>query len=82
MSLNGVWCGICAKYLAFGTYPRSAVGALIHLTSCIHILVFVYMSPFHSYYQITNVTFQLSIFFRKCNKMWVILQLVNVFVVE
>ena len=43
---------------------------------------FVYKSPFHFYYQITNVTFRLSIFFRKCNKMWVILQLVNVFVVE
>ena len=23
-----VWCGICAKYLAFGTYPTSTVGAL------------------------------------------------------
>ena len=29
MGLNWVWCGICAKYLAFGTYPTSAVGALI-----------------------------------------------------
>ena len=28
MDLNWVWCGICAKYLAFGTYPTSAVGAL------------------------------------------------------
>ena len=28
MGLNGVWCEICAKYLAFGTYPTSAVGAL------------------------------------------------------
>ena len=28
MGLNGVWCGICAKYLAFGTYPTSIVGAL------------------------------------------------------
>ena len=28
MGLNWVWCGICAKYLAFGTYPTSAVGAL------------------------------------------------------
>ena len=27
MGLNWVWCGICAKYLAFGTYPTSAVGA-------------------------------------------------------
>ena len=25
---NGVWCGICTKYLAFGTYPTSTVGAL------------------------------------------------------
>ena len=23
-----VWYGICAKYLAFGTYPTSTVGAL------------------------------------------------------
>ena len=23
-----VWCGICAKYLAFGTYPTSTMGAL------------------------------------------------------
>ena len=28
MGLNWVWCGICAKYLAFGTYPTSTVGAL------------------------------------------------------
>ena len=34
MGLNWVWCGICAKYLAFGTYPTSAVGALSgHYTS-------------------------------------------------
>ena len=25
---NLIWCGICAKYLAFGTYPTSTVGAL------------------------------------------------------
>ena len=31
MGLNWVWCGICAKYLAFGTYPTSAVGALSNL---------------------------------------------------
>ena len=24
-----VWCGICAKYLAFGTYPTSTMGALM-----------------------------------------------------
>ena len=29
MGSNGVWCGICAKYLAFGTYPTSAMGALV-----------------------------------------------------
>ena len=23
-----VWCEICAKYLVFGTYPTSTVGAL------------------------------------------------------
>ena len=23
-----VWCGICAKYLAFGIYPTATVGAL------------------------------------------------------
>ena len=28
MGLNWVWCGICAKYLAFGTYPTSTMGAL------------------------------------------------------
>ena len=28
MSGKRVWCGICAKYLAFGTYPTSIVGAL------------------------------------------------------
>ena len=33
MGLNWVWCGICAKYLAFGTYPTSAVGALMHSSS-------------------------------------------------
>ena len=26
MGSNGVWCGIYAKYLAFGTYLTSAVG--------------------------------------------------------
>ena len=31
MGLNWAWCGICAKYLAFGTYPTSAVGALIRV---------------------------------------------------
>ena len=29
MGSNLVWCGICAKYLAFGTYPTSTVGALM-----------------------------------------------------
>ena len=24
-----VWCGICAKYLAFGTYPTSTVGVIV-----------------------------------------------------
>ena len=33
MSSNGVWCGIYAKYLAFGTYPTSAVGALSYYLS-------------------------------------------------
>ena len=28
MGEKGVWFGICAKYLAFGTYPTSIVGAL------------------------------------------------------
>ena len=28
MGEKGVWCGICAKYLAFSTYPTSTVGAL------------------------------------------------------
>ena len=28
MGLNWLWCGICAKYLTFGTYPTSTVGAL------------------------------------------------------
>ena len=28
-SIFCVWCGICAKYLAFSTYPTSTVGALI-----------------------------------------------------
>ena len=28
MMSNLVWCGICAKYLAFDTYLTSAVGAL------------------------------------------------------
>ena len=26
-----VWCGICAKYLAFDTYPTSTVGALRYI---------------------------------------------------
>ena len=26
-----VWCGICAKYLAFGTYLTSTMGALREL---------------------------------------------------
>ena len=29
MGSNWVWCGICAKYVAFGAYPTSAVGALM-----------------------------------------------------
>ena len=29
MGLNWVWCEICVKYLTFGTYPTSTVGALI-----------------------------------------------------
>ena len=29
MGLNGVWCEIYAKYLAFSTYPTSVVNALI-----------------------------------------------------
>ena len=29
MGEKRVWCGICAKYLAFGTYPTSIMGALI-----------------------------------------------------
>ena len=29
MGSNGIWCGICAKYLAFGTYPTFDVDALI-----------------------------------------------------
>ena len=29
-----VWCGICAKYLAFGTYPTSTVGALTRAFIC------------------------------------------------
>ena len=29
MGSNGIWCRICAKYLAFGTYPTSDVDALI-----------------------------------------------------
>ena len=28
MGIKWVWCGICAKYLTFGTYPTSTVGAL------------------------------------------------------
>ena len=28
MGSNSIWCGIYAKYLAFGTYPTSDVGAL------------------------------------------------------
>ena len=31
MGLNWVWCEICAKYLAFDTYPTSIVGALKEL---------------------------------------------------
>ena len=27
MGEKGIWCGICAKYLAFGTYPTSTVDA-------------------------------------------------------
>ena len=33
MSSNGVWFGICAKYLALGTYPTSAVSALMNVKS-------------------------------------------------
>ena len=28
MGEKRVWCRICAKYLAFGTYPISTVGTL------------------------------------------------------
>ena len=31
MGLNWVWCGICAKYLTFDTYPTSTVGALMDI---------------------------------------------------
>ena len=31
MGLKWVWCGICAKYLTFDTYPTSTVGALMFL---------------------------------------------------
>ena len=34
MGSNGVWCGICAKYLAFGTYPTSAVSTLRERLVC------------------------------------------------
>ena len=32
MGLKWVWCGICAKYLTFGTYPTSTMGALTQLS--------------------------------------------------
>ena len=41
-----VWCGICAKYLAFSTYPTSTVGALMgalityYLNICYNIILF------------------------------------------
>ena len=28
MGIKWVWCGICAQYLTFGTYPTSTMGAL------------------------------------------------------
>ena len=31
MGEKGGWCGICAKYLAFGTYLTSTMGALREL---------------------------------------------------
>ena len=44
-----VWCGICVKYLAFGTYPTSTVGALntylfvfLDMLRCHHILYSIY----------------------------------------
>ena len=41
-----VWCGICAKYLAFGTYPTSTVGAL---TMAKYHHIFLVLSTKHLY---------------------------------
>ena len=32
MGIKWVWCGICVKYLTFGTYPTSTVGAHVTIT--------------------------------------------------
>ena len=45
MGSNLVWCGICAKYLAFNTYLTSAMGALtiINLQGCCNYIITIYI---------------------------------------
>ena len=50
MGSKCVWCGICAKYLAFGTYPTSTVGVLIYIIysslgkqTNIYIYIYIYI---------------------------------------
>ena len=40
MGEKGGWCGICAKYLAFGTYPTSTVGALRYTLNFLFLEIF------------------------------------------
>ena len=63
MGLNWVWCGICAKYLAFGTYPTSIVGALIVIPlQCFLSPVIKITIPNVIYIQCTKRTLSVFIF--------------------
>ena len=57
MGLKWVWCGICARYLTFGTYPTSTVGALrTQNASSLNYMIF-----FHVYYAIELCPFPLPL---------------------
>ena len=42
MGVFGVWCGKCAKYLAFGTFTTPTVDALRHFKFKLHFLLKIF----------------------------------------
>ena len=49
MGVFGVWCGKCAKYLAFGTFTTPAMDALRALYFTIHVVSSTLLF-YHLYY--------------------------------